>query len=407
VAQTPSPFGPVEGTVWLEDPPGDTPPGSLDVLAVGIGSVDVADPGALRDADWLLKLGRAKQAVRPGSNVLVRVVLDRPLSEISEGHAGIHVATDRDRSRSNNAPAGVGEGEQPFAGSEDVASVVYATTTGATSLLDSDLAQGWYEDDDEFAAAWAAPAVLDLLFRPEALGDGLSVVAFTSGTDGYDVVSLDPAAIPLDGTVGLRPLCLEASLTGQPYVVRRLTENGQTLRDVETPSSWLAGASFRPDETTLEALRDFVSAADDDADGRVAVRARASLSEDGTAISQRPDVIVALDGERIQLALQLGITRRGYEVLRDLKLEPTGDAVVDAWLARAADAFLEAMPPFRSGRQAGVLVGDGIGSCATQLIEASDPASARASDRSADPASDPSAEALTTPDSATLARPAL
>jgi hypothetical protein len=368
VPQTPSPFGPIAGAVWLDDPAGDAPEGSLDVLAVGIGSVDIADPGTLRGADWLLKLGRAKQAVRPGSNVVVRVVLDRPLSEILDGHAGVHVATDRDRSRSNNAPARVGDGAQPFAGREDVASVVFASTTGATSLLDSDLARGWYEDDDEFAAAWAAPTVLDVLFRPEALGDGLDVVAFTSATDGYDVVSLDPGPIPLDGAVDLRPLCLEASLTGQPYVVRRLTENGQTLRDVETPSSLRAGAAFRPDGSALQALRDFVGAADDDADGRVTVASRATLLEDGVSIGQRPGVSVALDGAQLQMALQLGITRRGYEVLRDLALEPTGDATVDAWLARAADALLEAMPPFRSGRQAGLVVGDSIGACVPALI---------------------------------------
>jgi hypothetical protein len=246
--------------------------------------------------------------------------------------------------------------------------VTYAATTGATSLLDSDLARGWYEDDDAFAAAWAAPTVLDVLFRPEALGDGVDVVAFTSATDGYDVVSLDPGPIPLDGAVGLRPLCLEASLTGRPYVVRRLTENGQTLRDVETPSSLRAGAAFRPDGTALQALRDLVGTADDDADGTVTIAARATLFEDGVSIGQRPDVSVVLDGEQLQMALELGITRRGYEVLRDLALEPTGDAAADAWLERAADAFLEAMPPFRSGRQAGSLVGDGVGSCVPALI---------------------------------------
>ena len=99
---------------------------------MGIGSLDVTDAAALRDADWLLKLGKAKQAVRPGQNVVVRIVLDRPLDAVTEGHASVHVATDSDRSRSNNAPAGVGEGEQPFAGSEDVSSVTYATTTAAT-----------------------------------------------------------------------------------------------------------------------------------------------------------------------------------------------------------------------------------------------------------------------------------
>ena len=183
----------------------------------------MTDAAALRDLPDLLKLGKAKQAVRPGPNVVVRIVLDRPLDTITEGHASLHVATDRDRSRSNNAPAGVGEGQQPFAGSEDVASVTYATTTGTATLLDSDLASAWYEDDDEFAAAWATPTVLDLLLRPDALGDGVSVVTFTSGTDGgYDTVSLGTGPIPIDGRVGLRPVCLEASLSGDPYLVSRL-----------------------------------------------------------------------------------------------------------------------------------------------------------------------------------------
>jgi hypothetical protein len=296
-------------------------------------------------------------------------VLDRPLTEIADGHASIHVATDRDRSRSNNAPAGVGEGMQPFAGSEDVYSVVYATTSGDTRLLDSDLASGWYGDKDEFAAAWAAPTVLDVLLRPEALGDGLTVATHRSGTDGgYDTLTLGTGPIPLDGQVGLRPACLEASISGEPFVVRRLVENGQTLRDVEAPASWRGGASFTTDAETLEALRSFVSAGDEDGDGRVMRPASVNLFEDGVVIGQRPDLELALDGEQVQLALELGITRRGYEVVRAVDLEPTGDAAVDAWLARAVDAFTEAMPPFRSGRQAGVLLGEGIGSCATSLI---------------------------------------
>ena len=371
----PSRFGDVAGTVWLDDAVGDAPPGGLDILAVGVGSVDVADAAALREAEDLLRLGKAKQAVRPGRNVVVRVVLDRPLDEIADGHASLHVATDRDRSRSNNAPAGVGEGAQPFAGSEDVYTVAHATTTGATTLLDSDLAKAWYEDDDEFAAAWAAPGVLDLLLRPDALGDGLAVVTYANGPDGgYDTLALGSGPLPLDGRVELRPLCLEASLSGEPYVVERLVENGQTLRDVEAPGSWQGGASFAADPQALEALRSYVDRADEDGDGRVTLPAQVNLFEDGVVIGQRPAVKLALDGEQVQLALELGITRRGYEVLRAVDLAPTGDVVVDAWLGRAMDAFVEAMPPFRSGRQAGLLLGEGVGACATALITAKAPA---------------------------------
>jgi hypothetical protein len=364
----PSPFGTVQGLVWFEDPAGDVPAEGVDLRAMGIGLVDIEDAGPIRDLEGLLKLGKAKEAVRPGQNVLVRVVLERPLAETPAGYTSIHVATDRDRSRSNNAPAGVDAGEQPFAGVEDVVSVAYASTTGQTTLLDSDLASGWYEDGDPFAAAWASPTVLDLLLRPEAVGDGLAAVTYANGRDGgYDTLGLASGLVPLDGAVGLRPACLEAHLSAGPFVVRRLEENGQALRDVDTPASWLGGAALAPDPASLEALRAYVAAADDDADGRVSLQADVNLFEDGQVIGQRPPLWLALADERVQLGLQLGIARRGYEVLRAIDLEATGDPVVDAWLDRAVDAFIEAMPPFRSGRQAGAILGDGVGTCVPAL----------------------------------------
>ncbi len=151
---------------------------------------------------------------------------------------------------------GWGRASSPSPAARTSTPSAYATTTGATTLLDSDLAKAWYEDDDEFAAAWAAPGVLDLLLRPDALGDGVAVVTYANGPDGgYDTLALGSGPIPLDGRVGLRPLCLEASLSGEPYVVERLVENGQTLRDVEAPGSWQGGAAFAADAQALEALR--------------------------------------------------------------------------------------------------------------------------------------------------------
>jgi hypothetical protein len=343
----------------------------MDILAVGVGAVDIDDAKLVREADWLLKAGKAKRAVRPGRSVLVRVVLDRPLDQVEDGHAGVHIATDIDSSRSNDAPAGVRVPEQPFAGSEDVYSVTYATTTGRTALFDSDLSSGWYEDDDPFAAAWATPTVLDILVRPEAMGAGLRVVTFTSPDDGgYDSVSLGSGPLPVDGQVGLRPACIEASISAEPFVVGRLVENGQTLRDVETPSAWRGGASFWLDAATRRELAALIAMADDDGDGRIGLASTVNLFEGGAVIGQHPDVRLALAGEGAQLALDVGLTRRGYEVLRRIELEPTGNAAADAWLVRATDALTEAMPPFRSGKRGGPLVGDGIGTCATELIAA-------------------------------------
>jgi len=410
----PSLFGEIAGVTWVEDPDGDAPPSGLEILAAGVGSVDIADPAAVRGSDELLKAGKVKRAVRPGAGVLVRIVLDRPLSEIESGHAGVHVATDIDGSRSNNAPAVVGAVHQPFAGSEDVYSVTYATTSAKTKLLDSDLSAGWYEDDDAFAASWAAPNVLDLLVRPEGMGDGLRVVTFVSGADGgYDTLTIGPGPIPVDGDVGLLPLCVEGSMSTQPFVVRRLVENGQTLRNVEAPASWHGGGAIPLDDDARSALEAFVGTADEDGDGRIALPSTVSLFEDGVVIRQRPELELALDDKGAQLALELGLTRRGYNVLREVEVKPTGDDTVDAWLGRATTALSRTMPPFRSGRKAGLITGDGIGSCVPLLISAPAPMpdeiEAAASDAPSSPSAadaSPSPSAADASPSATPSEPA-
>lgn len=353
----PSLFGPIDGDVWLVDDQGDAPAAGLDIQAIGVGRVDITEPGPVRNADGLLRKGAPRRAVPVGPGVVVRIILDRPLDEIDGGHAGIHVVTDVDGSRSNNAPAGVAAPDSPFAGMQDAYSVTYASTTGTTKLLASNLARAWYKDKERFAAAWAAPNVLDVLITPAAFGDGLRVVSFVSGPDGgYDVVGLGPAAVPRDGSVGLVPACVEATITSSPFVVARLTENGQTLRDVEAPASWRGGARLPLDPTARAAVEAFVRSAADDT-GTVSLPSRAVLFEDGVVIGQRPVLELALDGETAELALELGLTRRGYNVLRDIELEPTGDELVDAWLGRATDALTETMPPFRSTRREGVVVG--------------------------------------------------
>jgi hypothetical protein len=368
----------VTGDVWLADAVGDAPPGGLDVQGVGIGRVEVEEAGPLRRADDVLRTGRRNRAVRPGTNAIVRIVLDRRLDQIAEGYAGIHVATDIDRSRTNNAPAGVARAPQPFAGSEDVYSITHATTTGLTELHDSDLARGWYRDRDAFAAAWAAPNVLDLLIRPEGLGDELRVVTFTSADGGaYDIVDLGTGGIPVDGAVGLRPTCLAAATSTEPFVVSRLAERGQTLRDVETPASLQAGAAFRVDGAMRDALAAVIAASDTDGDDRVAIESTVALFEDGTTIRQRPMLEVALEDDTVRLAVELGLAQRGFDVVRQLTPSATGDAAVDAWLTSASDALVEALPPFRVARRGGSLVGD-LAACLPDLVEPADDSAAEA-----------------------------
>ncbi len=362
-----SPFGAVDGVVWFDDSRGDAPPAGLDIRSVGLGRVDISDPAAIRKSDDLLKLGGRKKAVTSGPHVLVRVVLDRPLSEIDAGYAGVHVATDIDRSRSNNAPAGVGTTGNPFAGMQDVYSLTYAATTGKSKLLRSDLAKRWYKAKGPFAAMWAAPNVLDIVVAPQDFGDDFRVVTFVSGADGgYDRADLGPAPIPSDGRVQDVASCIEASISTQPFTVRRLVENGQTLRDVEAPASWRGGGRFPADGAELAALGALIAAAGS-ADGTVALDSTVSLFEDGVVIRQRPDIILQLDGDEAQLSLELGLIRRGYNVLRDIEPQATGDPVVDAWLERATAALTEAVTPFRLARQAGPVTGDSIGDCVPEL----------------------------------------
>jgi len=388
----PSLFGDIEPIVWLDDANDDAPPGGLDILGVGLGRIEVTKPAAIRRSADLLRSGKPKKAVPKGVALLVRIVLDRPADQVEGGHSSVHVATDIKGSRSDNAPTGVAAPQNPFAGSGDIYSLTWASTTGKTKLLDSDLAKGWYKDKDPFAAAWAAPNVLDVLVAPQAFGDAFRVITHVDGADGgYDSVSLGPAAIPADGRVGLIPTCIEGSISDQPFVVDRLVENAQILRGVEAPASWRGGASVPIDADTGQALEALIASADEDGDGRISISSTVSLFEDGVVIRQRPEVELALDDDDLQLALELGLTRRGYNVLRDIELESSGDERVDAWLERATDALTETMPPFRSTKKPGLVAGEGIGACVPWLTPP-EPIPEAAPDASVEPSADAPAD---------------
>jgi hypothetical protein len=288
----------------------------------------------------------------------------------------------------------VNDPANPFAGSGDVYSLTWASTTGKTRLLGSDLAKGWYKDKGPFAASWAAPNVLDILVRPQAFGDGFRVATHTAGAQGgFDSVSVGPNAIPADGRLNLVPTCVEGSIAVQPFVVKRLVENGQTLRNVEARASWRGGATVPIDDSTRTALEGVIAAADEDGDGRIGLASTVNLFEDGVVIRQRPQVELATDGNLAHIGVELGLTRRGYNVLRDFELAPTGDAAVDAWLEEATEALSETMPPFRSGKKAGLVAGEGIGSCIPWLEAPPEPEPEPEASASPDASAAPSADA--------------
>jgi hypothetical protein len=142
-----------------------------------------------------------------------------------------------------------------------------------------------------------------------------------------------------------------------------MVENGQSLRDVKAPASWRGGASLPVDDDTRTALEALIAQRDGDGDGRIDLASTVSLFEDGLVIRQELPLRLALDGDQAHLAVELGLTRRGYNVLRDFEPEPSGDELVDDWLDRATDALSAHMPPFRATRRGGLVAGEGIGSC--------------------------------------------
>jgi hypothetical protein len=146
-------------------------------------------------------------------------------------------------------------------------------------------------------------------------------------------------------------------------VVGRLNEGGQTVRDVEAQASWRGGARIPVDEAVRSALEAYIAANDEDGDGRIGLPAWVNLFEDGIVLRQRPDLEIALDDDEAILALELGLTRRGYNVLRDFEPASTGVGRLDAWIERASDALRVNMPPFRLNKKGGLLVGEGIGTC--------------------------------------------
>jgi hypothetical protein len=355
-AALPSRFGPLEpGGVWIDDAPGDAPPGGLDILGVGLSMIPVEGAAALRRADDVLRLGGRSKAIREGDAVLIRTLLASPPEALADGYAGVFVATDIDGVRTNDAPSGIEAPDGPFAGLQQVYSLNVAAGE-EPEVLYSDLARGWYKGREAFAAHRPAPEVVDFLVRRERFGDVLRVATFSSGAggSGYDVVGVGPAhaTIPLDGVVGTLPTCIEASVANDPWIVDRLVESGETFRDIETPRSWSVAATFPLGDEERAALDGLIAAGDGDADG-LDLRGSVVVIEEGLNVRQAPAMNVRLvDGEAV-LSVTLGLTRRGFMVLRDLEVEPTGDAVADAFLARAADALVASVPPFRVARKAG------------------------------------------------------
>ena len=367
-AALPSVFGSIdpEDGIWVTDPGGDAPAAAPDITGVGIATIDIEHARALRGSDEVLVRGDARKVLRDGEALLVRTVLAAPLDSVADGHAAVLVATDGDGTRTNDAPTETGRPDGPFAGLQDVASLHHVADGDVTRVLQSDLARGWYKGKEAFAAARPAPTVIDVLLRIRDVGDAVRVVSFASGDDGgYDVVTVGPgaAAIPVDGRVGPLPVCLEAAIIAEPYTVRRLEESGQTVRDIEARASWAGGGAFTLGAADRDALEALLAERDPDADGHVALPSTATLISEGLNVRQRPEVEVGLDGDRLSIALQLGLPRRGYHVLRDIALRPTGVDAADAALERLTVALVEAIPPFRSGRRGGVVLGDATGSC--------------------------------------------
>jgi hypothetical protein len=286
---------------------------------------------------------------------------------ISDGHAGVFVATDVDGVSSNDAPGGVDDPDGPFAGLQEVFSLNIAAGEDA-DLLFSDLSRGWYRGREAFAAHRPAPEVVDLLVRPERFGEDLRVATFATGSEGsgYDVAGIGTtvARVPIDGIAQPAPSCLEASIGTEPFVVERLIENGQTFRDIETARTWSATALFALSDAERAAIEALVAARDADGDGSVDLTGEVVLVEEGLNVRQTPRLRLGLHEGHARLSLDLGLARRGFVVLRDLAIEPTGDAVVDPVLTRASNALTTAVPPFRVARRGGPVLTSAPGVCA-------------------------------------------
>jgi hypothetical protein len=365
-AALPSRFGRIEPGVWMTDPAGDAPAGGLDILAVGAGRVPVREASALRRSEDVLRVGNRRQAVRDGEALLIRTVLGSPPDAIADGHAGVHVGTDVDGVRSNDAPSGVEAPSGPFAGLQEVFSFTVAAGE-EPDILFSDLARGWYKGKQAYAASRPAPEVVDILVRPERFGETFRVATFTDTTagGGYDVVGIGGvlAPIPLDGQVDAAPTCLEASVATEPFVVERLVENGQTFRDLETSRSWTGTARFALTDGERAALEALIATGDLDQDGAIGLVGEAVLVEEGQNVRQTPRLGLRVDDGEAVLGIALGLARRGFIVIRDVAIEPTGHATVDAVLTRAADALVDAVPPFRVARRGGPVLASAAGPC--------------------------------------------
>ncbi len=246
-------------------------------------------------------------------------------------------------------PSSVTRPASALANIRDLATL-YVEDHGARALS-SDLSSGtYYTGAARFAVRLDGRDACFLLPRA-AVGKDFRPVTYRPGDQGdYDSGGLGaaPGLLSTSGTFGWIAECVEQVLTHEPLVLDEVEVARSTDR---------VTISFGASDTDLDLIGDFIDDAGDE-DGVALGSVTFTLLEDGQQDEQARPLEIWVAGGRIHISFPVGLKAYGYHALRDVRILPTGNAVLDDILDEAAPAIGRRLNPTVVDATAGRMQGD-------------------------------------------------
>lgn len=334
----------------IDDASGD---GVLDLLSVAWAPLSLtrAQAESIREDPAFVAAGRPERAAREGSFLYFRLVY----SGAAEG-AGLHLGTDRDGRSTNDPPSSLARPDSPLAGRQLVLSWFPATR----QALSSNLATGKFYRASLPFLVFDDGAAAHLLVPRARVGSHFSVASFTSEAGWDRVDAAYRGSLPVDGRVEIVVVCAEGHSLRTGLLVERLSMDGQVFQGLTLPLHRSVRAVIRIPPNMADHIRQALGL------GGVAISLPISVNvdEQGTLSRQRASASLQLIGEdALGLTHEVGLTQQGFHVIMGIDFDPTGDALIDALLARISTALVRDTPPARIQKRDGLIFGDPVSGC--------------------------------------------
>lgn len=329
----------------IDDASGD---GVLDLLSVAWAPLSLtrAQAESIREDPAFVSSGRRDRAAREGSFLYFRLVY----SGAAEG-AGLHLATDRDGRSTNDSPSSLARPDSPLAGRQLVLSWFPATR----KALSSNLAMGDFYRASLPFLVFDDGAAAHLLVPGARVGSHFSAASFTPEAGWDRVDAAYRGSLPVDGRVEVVVICAEGHALRTGLLVERLSMDGQIFQGLTLPLHRNVRAVIRIPPDTTDHIRRALALGGE----AISLPISVNVDEQGTLSRQRGSASLLLIGEdALGLIHDVGLTQQGFHVIVGIDFDPSGDALIDALLARISAALVRDTPPARIQKRDGLVFGD-------------------------------------------------